>query len=217
MKRPIGVSKQLVVEGYDDLFSVVGLMRAHVDWPQRPEECPVYMEIGKSAPEILEDGYLTTILKSREIQTLGVMLDADTKPSGRYERIRNLCSGFFPTLPEELPRDGLVSENDEHKWLGVWIMPDNSSEGCLETFLKYMVPNQSQSVWEHAIESVTAARAKGAPCRDGHTEKANLYTWLAWQDPPVQSPGIALTKKILDPHSPSAGPFVKWFRELYKL
>lgn len=205
------------MEGYDDLFSVVGLMRAHVSWPEKPIECPVYIEIGRSAPEILEDGYLTTILKSREVQTLGVMLDADTKLSGRYERIRNMLQDLFPAMAKTLPGGGMVAENDEHKRLGVWIMPDNSSEGSLETFLKYLVPDQSQPVWKHAVESVATVRSIGAPCRDCHIAKAHLYTWLAWQDPPGQSPGGALTKKILDPHSPSAKPFVQWFRGLDQL
>jgi hypothetical protein len=48
-------------------------------------------------------------------------------------------------------------------------------------------------------------------------DKANLYTWLAWQDEPGQTPGHALTRKILDPSSPSALSFVKWFMALYSL
>ena len=96
-------------------------------------------------------------------------------------------------------------------------MPDNSSEGTLEVFLRYMVPAESSSVWDHAIRSTASAKELGAPYRDCHCPKANLYTWLAWQDEPAQRPGEALTKKILDPHAPSAVAFVKWFRDLYQL
>jgi len=192
-------------------------MRAHVQWPEQVDQAPVYIEIGKSADEILQIGYISTKLKDREVQTLGIMLDADTKLKGRYERIRNQCLTLFPALPKDLPVSGLVAENLEQKRVGVWIMPDNASEGSIEMFLRYLVPNESEPVWKHATESVARALEMGAPCRNSHIPKANLYTWLAWQDPPGQSPGIALTKKILDPHSPTADVFVHWFRTLYEL
>jgi hypothetical protein len=88
---------------------------------------------------------------------------------------------------------------------------------CLETFLRYLVPDDAEIVWRHATEAVASARNLGARCRESHLPKAELYTWLAWQDPPGFSPGRALTKKILDPHSEHATPFVKWFRDLYQL
>jgi hypothetical protein len=94
-------------------------------------------------------------------------------------------------------------------------MPDNESEGCTEVFLRHLVPAQAETSWQHAVQSVIGARELGAPCRECHLPKAHLYTWLAWQDPPGQSPGIALTKKILDPTAPSAARFVTWFRLLY--
>ena len=96
-------------------------------------------------------------------------------------------------------------------------MPDNVSKGGLETFLKFLVPNEAESTWKHAAESVGMARTLGAPCRECHLTKAELYTWLAWQDPPGYSPGRALTKKVLDPRSSHAKMFVSWFRELYEL
>ena len=209
--------KQLVVEGIDDLHSVVGLMRAHITWPEKKTEAPVWIEIGRSAEEILEPGYLTAKIKTRDLEVLGVMFDADTKPRGRYERIRRLYSDLFPDLPEEMPATGLIADSQDGKRFGLWIMPDNASEGCLETFLRYLVPGESERVWEHAVESVQVAKKIGAKCRDVHDPKANLYTWLAWQDPPGQSPGLALTKKVLDPHSGTAGAFVAWFRGLYRL
>lgn len=192
-------------------------MRAHIDWPEDKNLAPVWIEIGYSADEILRDGYVTTILKGQGVETVGVMLDADAKPRERYQRIRKLCLSLFPRLPNQLPTTGLIIDNDDQLRFGVWIMPDNSSEGSLETFLKYLVPDQSEAQWQHATESVIRARDIGATCRDSHIEKANLYTWLAWQDPPGQSPGKALTKKILDPNSASAATFVNWFRELYRL
>jgi hypothetical protein len=208
--------KLLIVEGSDDLFSVVGLIRAHVDWPDGKENAPVRITAAGGADKILEQDYLQVELKTSGV-TLGVVLDADTNPKGRYESVRNLCVGTFPRLPKEMPAEGLITENEDEKRFGLWIMPDNTSEGALEIFLRFLVPENSAALWEHATESVTTARTLGANCREHHIGKANLYTWLAWQDPPGQSGGRALTQNILDPHSRNSAPFVKWFRDLYQL
>jgi hypothetical protein len=145
------------------------------------------------------------------------MLDADTKLEGCYERIRSACIGFFPKLPKKMPAAGLIVDNDERRRFGVWMMPDNVSAGALEVFLRSLVPESSEPVWNYATECAAKARAVGAPYHASHASKADLYTWLAWQNSPGQSPGVAITKRILDPQSASATPFVNWFRELYEL
>ena len=200
-----------------DLFSIVGLVSAHVNWPKEELRWPVFIHIGNGAEEILKDGVIALYLKGPVVKTLGIMLDADTKPKGRYQSIRHRCVQFFPKMPPDLPSDGLVIENDKQQRLGVWIMPDNASDGGLETFLKHLVPDPKGATWKHAEESVSTARKLGCSCADCHIEKANLYTWLAWQEPPGQSPGVSLTKKILDPQSTSAATFVAWFKRLYQL
>jgi hypothetical protein len=130
---------------------------------------------------------------------------------------RNLCLGFFPAMPKLLPESGLIVDNSDGKRLGLWIMPDNVSKGAIEIFLKFLVPDTEKDRWQHAVKSTSEAKNLGCKYKDCHTDKANLYSWLAWQDEPGQSPGNALTKKILDPKSPSAMPFVKWFMGLYSL
>lgn len=54
------------------------------------------------------------------------------------------------------------------------------------------------------------------PGKPAPFEKANLHTWLAWQDEPGYPPGTALTRQLLDPHKETAAPFVKWFRNLFE-
>jgi hypothetical protein len=102
---------QLMVEGQDDLFAVVGLMRAHVDWPEgkdSKQSAPVYIHNGNGAPEILKkEGFFAVLLKSPDLRATGVVLDADETPKGRYESIRSLCLELFPSLPSELPAEGV--------------------------------------------------------------------------------------------------------------
>lgn len=214
MPRKRDYPKILIVEGADDRHSVIGLMRHHIAWPEESERWPVWIEVGNSVDEVLAPAYLTTEIKSSNARIVGVVLDSDLTAAGRYQRVRQLCSSLFPSMPYTMPEGGLVVHNDEKRF-GLWVMPDNSSRGDLETFLRYLVPPEQQPLWQLACDSVAAAVSAGASCRDAHKTKAQLYTWLAWQDPPGYSPGLALTRKILDSQSSYAAPFVRWFRELY--
>ncbi len=84
--------KRLVVEGYDDLYTVREIMRTQIEWPGANEsEYPVYIDIGKSVNEILNKDYMGVLLKSSTIRTLGIMIDADDQGAGRrYQSLYNL-------------------------------------------------------------------------------------------------------------------------------
>ncbi len=210
--------KRLLVEGQDDKHSVIHLMRARIpEWPQGEEKAQVWVDIGYGAEQILKAGFLTARLKESRLEALGVVLDADEHAPGRYQRVRELCHRLHPDLPEQLRPEGVVVENSDRQRFGVWIMPDNVSPGTLEVFLHYLVPQERQPLWNLACSAVQTARSQGAPVRECHEPKANLYTWLAWQDEPGYSPGIALTRRILDPGAAYADAFVAWFRELYRI
>jgi hypothetical protein len=190
-------------------------MSHHISWPK--DSRPVQIEVADGVDEVFQKGYITAHIKAQLTRRVGLMLDADSDPAARYERIRSRCIELFPDLPEQLPQSGLVTTNEDKKRLGVWIMPDNSSSGYLESFLRFLVPTEFEPLWNLAINSVTEARTLGAACRSVDIPKANLHTWLAWQEEPGRPFGVALTAKILDPFAPNAGPFVTWFRDLYEL
>jgi len=208
---------KLFVEGHDDLRSVVGLMRHHVKWSEKKTDAPVWIEIGSGVTKILQKEYLSTLMKDPSSKVLGVMLDADLDAGSRYDSFRKLCLDFFPTIPKTLPESGLIVDNSDGKRLGLWIMPDNASQGAMEMFLKFLVPPTEHNGWEHAVKSTLEAKTIGCKYKECHLDKAHLYSWLAWQDEPGQSPGNALTSKILDPKSPSATTFVNWMIALYSL
>ena len=199
------------------MFSVAGLMRHFVNWPENKDDVPVLIQVGYGVSKILEKDYLSALIKDPSTTVLGVMLDADLDASSRYDSFRNLCKDFFPRMPTQLPATGLIENNDDGKRIGLWLMPDNISKGAIETFLRVLVPDTANKEWQHAVKSTSEARTLGCKYKDCHMDKANLYSWLAWQDEPGQSPGNALTRKVLDPKSASAKPFVTWFMKLYSL
>lgn len=210
-------ANRLIVEGTDDLYSVVELMRLHIGWPPKKEDAPVEIKAAQGVDRILEQKYLLQEIKTPGLRSLGVIVDADADLQSRYDSIRGCCLPLLPALPRKVPAEGLILEaevNEEQRRFGVWIMPDNASTGSIETFLRFLVPPESAALWDLSVRSVTSAQNMGARC---DTDKANLYTWLAWQDPPGQSPGSALIRRVLISQGAVATAFVTWFRNLYGL
>ena len=145
------------------------------------------------------------------------MVDADDNPSGRWQSVRNSCLPAIPDIPKQLPETGLIHSLQDGVKFGVWIMPDNKMRGMLETFLAYMIPDESEPLWEYAQEAVAVAKTRNAPFKDVHVDKAHIFTWLAWQNEPGRQLHHAIMEKILAPKHPKAQTFVNWFKSLYNL
>ncbi len=210
-------AKLLLVEGHDDLISVVELMSAHINWPEDRNDAPVQIRNCGGLNKLLNRDLISASLKTPGLETIGILIDADDSGDSRWASVRAYLSSSIPNIPEVLPPTGLVFANESGLRVGVWVMPDNVRPGSLETFLSLLVPPAATSLWDHAVRAVEDAKSLGMPCRATHTGKAQLYTFLAWQDPPGQLSGRALTKRVLEPASDSSRPFVQWFRELYQL
>ncbi len=209
--------KRLIVEGQDDLYSIVGLMEHHIPWGNKKVDWPVEIKAAGSAPEMLVEGYIATELTASGVENIGIVIDANGHFQARWDAIRKECIDAFPEMPVGLPSDGLVLENADKKRIGVWIMPNNVAIGMMETFLSYLVRDEHEFIWKMAKGIVVEVMKNGAPVRECHLDKANIHTWLAWQDPPGEVLGNALKQRILDPHSPHAAAFVAWFRKLFQV
>lgn len=210
--------KRLLVEGKDEQRVIPELVEHNgISWGETRDTAIVDIEEFNGIDNLLKPGVIEVELKASGIQRLGIMVDADADLGKRWDAIRCRCEQAFPSLPTLFPSSGLIAENAAGLRLGVWIMPDNMSRGMLETFLSYLIPSEQDPVYVAAQESVEKARSIGAPCSPAHLSKANIHTWLAWQDPPGRQLHQAVMEKILSPNSKHAKPFVDWFRELYGL
>lgn len=207
----------MLVEDTDQRGAVIGLMRHHIPWPHEPASWPVTIEIKGSSDQVLDFEEIDTRLLGSGLRALGIVFDADDKFDTRWGKLKEFCARRFNNVPKEFPEGGLIIANSAGLRFGAWIMPDNKSVGMLEHFCKLLVPATGIALWSHAEDAVKAAKKIGAPWRPTHGEKATIHTWLAWQDPPGERMGTAITKKILDPTSPHAQPFVEWFRNLYEV
>ena len=94
-------------------------------------------------------------------------------------------------------------------------MPDNRFSGMLEDFLVRLIPNESRPLYELAENSVAEAKRNDAPFSEVHRTKAEIHTWLAWQDQPGKQLHEAVRHRVLNPEKPESRPFVNWFRQLF--
>ena len=208
---------KLIVEGEEDLRVIPQLIEANgIPWGETREEAVVSIE-AYGNDDFVDATFISTELKASGLKALGLMIDADESLHARWESVRNACLKSIPNLPTNLPPTGLLHTTTSGIRFGVWIMPDNQTEGMLETFLTYLIPNDSEPLWQYAQEVATEAQHKGATFINSHFDKASIYTWLAWQNPPGRQLHDAVKQKILDPTHPQAQSFVNWFKQLYDL
>lgn len=209
--------KVLLVEGKQDVRVIPQLIEANgVNWVHQKSPVVHICDYGGYQNLVAPDE-ISTRLKASRLSVLGIMIDADDNPLGRWQSIRGASLKSIPDLPEALPEEGLIHIASSGIKFGIWMMPDNKTHGMLETFLTCMIPIGNEVLWQFAQEVAQEAKSKGAMFTDPHFDKASIYTWLAWQHPPGRQLHQAIMERILDPKHPHAERFVTWFRTLYNL
>lgn len=207
----------LLVEGKQEVRVIPELMEANgINWGTRTNPV-VYLRDYDGYHKIVDSDVIATELQASGLSALGIMIDADDNPQGRWQSVRQACLKSIPDIPEILPEKGLIHTTSNTIKFGVWIMPDNKMQGMLETFLAYMLPNENELLWQFSQETTQEARRKGAPFIESHYDKANIYTWLSWQNPPGRQLHQSIMERILNPQHPNAQNFVSWFKDLYSL
>ena len=212
----------LLVEGKEDMWVIPQFIEKStlISWGEKhePEKWLAKIKEYGGVDELLQPGVIEAELKSPGLQALGVLVDANSDPGGRWNSIRLRAINAMPTIPVDLPSDGLVMENEDGLRFGVWLMPNCSAKGILETFLSLFIDNPTSELWAFIQTHCNdAKKLHNAPFKDIHLDKALIHAWLALQDPPGQQLHSAIIQNILKPNSPQADPFVTWFRKLFKV
>ena len=188
----------LLVEGKEERLIVPHFMDRYVVWGDKPEEWLVLIKAHEGVDDLLEPGNIEAESKSRGLKALGVLIDADDQFASRWSRLRDRCLRIAADFPVDLPLEGLIHQNDDGLRIGVWIMPDNQSRGMLETFLGSVVTATLEPLWIFSQESCRNSRDHGAPYSDPHYDKACIYTFLAWLEPPGRSLNVSVQARAFD-------------------
>ena len=151
------------------------------------------------------------------MRALGVIVDADDEFPARWERLKQLCGEFAGEVPDDLPPNGLIHVSPAGLRVGVWIMPDNSSRGMMETFLARLLSPDCSSIWEKAQTSCEEVGSHPNSHNPAHRDKAKIHTYLAWIEPPGRTLPEAIIAKAIDAKLPLADQFISWFMSLFEL
>jgi hypothetical protein len=207
----------LLVEGKSEQYSIPELMDRHTIWGDRRKDWVVEIIETNGIENLLKPETISTASKTPGLAALGLIVDADDDFAGRWAAVHRVLS-MQDTLPNFLPADGLIHPTPRGLRLGVWVMPDNSSLGMLESFLSQLLSPAIQPIWDHAraaCEQFPAAH--GRSFKASHLDKAKIHTCLAWIDPPGQTLPEAIISRAIDSGSPLAARFVAWMMNLFDL
>lgn len=198
---------QLIVEGADDKH-VVGqlLLRRGIELALEPNAAGGVEEVLKILPVYLKGS-------SAAYDSFAVVVDADVDVAARWHSLRHrLIESGYTDVPAAPAGDGLIITSEGKAPVGVWIMPDNILPGSIEHFVQRLIPD-GDALWPIAQRTVADLPEK----RCSSAAKAEIHTWLAWQEQPGTPMGAAINQKYLGVGSPIADRFVAWIQRLLEL
>jgi len=151
------------------------------------------------------------------LASLGIIVDADEDIVGRWQSLRDiLLKAGYSTTPIDPDLEGTIIYESDQPTIGIWIMPNNELPGMLEHFCHFLVPHDD-CLWDHAEQIVEQVMEVDCRFPQPHVVKAQMHSWLAWQNEPGKPLGQAITKKFLDAQAPHAQQFMLWIRRLFGL
>ncbi len=195
----------LLVEGCRDVDFLKTLLNHLLSNPKipllTPTECGGHEDgiegVFRRLPVLLKG------LKDGRHQRLGIVIDADyTSRNGgfaaRWKRVTEILrkedKDYIINLPPDQAYTGSIFQHDcGHPPVGLWIMPNHNAnhkegDGMLEDFIKQAVyQGQQQELLERATDCVDQLPKTLKLFSDFHQTKAEVYTWLAWQEQPGPS------------------------------
>jgi hypothetical protein len=209
----------LIVEGKHDAYVFGELLKKHdltISKDENGQENEIVIKPQGGFESLKKN--LEQIIKVAD-NNLAVVVDADDQKIGeRWQSLTDRLkkAGYAEkNIPPAPVKTGTEIKDDDLPTIGIWIMPDNSSAGKIETFLKTIVADDKTDLWQFAEETI-----KNLPqtlFKDKDIEKAHVHTYLAWQEDPGISMGTAIQTKCFQYDKPEAISFVEWIKKVFDL
>lgn len=199
-------NKKLLVEGNDD---------KHVIWAL----CEKF-QVAETFDVVDCEGVTNLIsqipvrLKQSGVNTIGIIIDADTNILNRWETLKSVLGNYGFALSAEISANGFIIEVNGFK-IGVWIMPNNILNGMLEDFISFLVPEEDILI-QTASNVLLEIENKGLNKYSAiHRSKALIHTWLAWQEDPGTPMGLAITKRYLTTDQNNCSQLIQWITNVF--
>lgn len=170
----------------------------------------------------LKTAFKTYLKSTNTLKKVWIIIDADTNFENAWQSIRDIItrSGKY-SIDKKLclPVEGVVITPSDTSdiTVGIWIMPNNKDVGMLENFLLKIIPN-GDSLHERSIEIIEELEKSRLNhiglYKSVHKSKAQIHTWLAWQDSPGESLGVAVQKQLFNKDADLCCQFTNWLSQL---
>lgn len=174
----------------------------------------------KSRGEAISFLELTINEQATRYKNVGIVIDAETDNKATWQKIKSRIekTGRYNNIPNSLPANGLILQANQstHPRLGVWIMPNNKTDGMLEDFVSLLAGDGNTLMQESELVLKSLEERNIEEYKQVHRAKAKIHTFLAWQDEPGHPMGTAITARILDAGAKEADIFVEWIKRLFE-
>ena len=212
MQPPQGNNEfALLVEGEDDKHFV-----QHIDKK-------LNLNLPTSREFIFDSGGFPQILKVLRVQikvpgrkAIGIMVDANSDLVDRWKSLKEELKNEGIEIPPNPKIGGTIikAPSNQKPRTGIWIMPDNNSNGELEDFVIQMIP-KNDSVWPLAESYIDGIPSNSRKFRSSKIRRAKLYAWLSTREMPSRM-GLAVTKGDLDLRGKLTKQFADWLTKMFK-
>lgn len=219
----------LFVEGEDDksfFKKIIELSELNPNNPEIQVAPPKEFNGKDSKGGVLERlPFLLNQIKDGTLQRLAIVVDADYKNEKggglgcqkTIEKIAEMIAPFHFSLDQSItPSNGLIFKNsNNYNDLGLWVMPDNQRDGMLEDFIKDCILSSERDLFNHAVDIVKSVPNK--KFKEIHYSKAEIATWIAWQNPPGHGIYYALKENnlLLDAENEPFKHLQNWLKQVF--
>lgn len=160
-------------------------------------------------------------LESPDITNIGVIVDSDDEDATtKFESLKLVIE---QTLKITFPDDANFSNNGfgyqllENLFIGIWVMPDNQSNGYLEHFVGDLIPTDNQT-WNFVNEKVDELmNANFCEFTTVKKQKALIHTYLGLKESPGLPIGLGISANYFDANLPAADGLVEWVKNTFQL
>lgn len=153
------------------------------------------------------------------LKALGIIVDADSDASERFCKfIHQLPLNCYDTEGVCFSKTGTVirPHNDSFPIVGIWVMPNNQSEGMIEDFMMSLTSEGDMQLLGKADTVLDELKANGLQrFKDVHRSKAKIHTYLAWQEQPGLPLGVSIKAKAFDSDAKLAHDITDWLKTLF--
>lgn len=210
--------QRLIVEGDDDIYVIAELCKKHLSPPKgyetRKKFENEFTEIGNGINEVLK--IIPAILNVSGLTNFGIVVDADSDLKASWNSIKDILSkkGYKKLSANPTPTGTIIEQAGLPK-VGVWIMPNNKDTGYLEHFVSKLVPAKDKMMPRAEKITQDLLDKEISLFKPKDKAKAEVHTWLAWQESPGTPMGSALNYGYLDANADAAKPFIEWMKKTF--